>query len=107
MAVDDDATIALLINGKKYSINPDDLELGEIEIIEDECDEALETVDFRRARAMRVLVYTLMHREDPTFTMDDARAIKLSAIEEQPPEPPPAPPVKGKPRRPTPAAPSG
>lgn len=90
----------LVINGKTYSIHPDDLELGEIEIVEDELDSLLSDVDFNRAKAMRVLSYILIHREDPSFTMDDARKLKISAFGDSDEEPAKAEPAK----RPTKAA---
>lgn len=100
---DDDAPIRLLINGKLYTVVPDDLELGEIEEIEDVADQPIEQIDFNRAKNLRALVYVLLHRENDLFTMDDAREIKMSSIK-------PAPAPEEKPpaaKRPTAAAKSG
>ena len=72
--------IRLSIDGQTYSIDPDDLELGEIEIIEDEMDCAIDSVDFGRAKAMRLLAYTVIHRENKNFSMDDAKRLKIGAF---------------------------
>lgn len=93
-----DNEIRLVIDEQTYAIDPDDLELGEVELIEDEMGVAVQDVDFNRAKAMRVLSYILIHRNDRSFTMDDARKLKLSSfgdVEE---------PAEEKPKRPTRAA---
>lgn len=79
----DDSNIRLSIEGKNYDLDPDDLELGEVEIIEDLMGAAISEVDFTRAKAVTALVYILKRREDPKFTLDMARRVKLSAIGEQ------------------------
>jgi hypothetical protein len=98
MAATEDRKMKLKIDGKDYAIDPDDLTLGEVELLETECDAPIEAIDFNRARAMRCLVYVLVHREDPTFEMADAAAVKFSAIGE-----PDEPEAAGK-KRPTKAA---
>ena len=99
MAAEVDDTIRLTIDGREYSLDPDDLELGEVELLEDELDASLDSIDFTRAKAMRVLVYLLVHRDNPKFTMEDAARLKLSALG----DPDPAP-VAGAKKRPTKAA---
>lgn len=92
---------SLTINGKSYELDPDDLTLGEVELLEDTCDCAIQDIDFNRANAMRALVFIFMSRSDPSFSMDDAKAMKVSAfggIEE---------PAKAAPKRPTKAAKGG
>lgn len=86
----DDNVIHLTIDGKAYHLDPDDLELGEVEILEEEMDRGLDQIDFNRARALRTLVYLMVRRDNPEFTMEDARRIKVSAIVDpgdQPAEP--------------------
>jgi hypothetical protein len=75
-----DDTITLKIDDKTYTLDPEDLELGEIELLEDEMDSAVADIDFNRGRAMRVLVFIAVHRENPDFSMDDAKRVKISAI---------------------------
>jgi hypothetical protein len=96
---DEEDSIKLTINGKPYEVSVDDLELGEIEVIEDAAGAALANIDFGRAHAIRGLVYVLKHREDPLFTMDDARHLKIGALAEPDVEDEPTP-IKA-PRRPT------
>lgn len=106
---DEDDRIRLTIAGRKYEIHVDDLTLGEIEVIEDACDKRIDQIDFGRSSALRALVFVLRQREDPRFTMDDARHLKMSAIDfpqdEPEPEPEPVAASNGKAtRRPTAAA---
>lgn len=96
---DEADNIKLTIAGKLYEVDVDDLELGEIEVIEKAADAALANIDFGRAHAIRALVYVLKHRENPAFTMDDARQMKIGALAEQEPDEPT--PIKQATRRPT------
>lgn len=98
-----DDVIRITIDGKTHSINPDDLELGEIEVIEDAVDRPIGDVDFGRIKAVRALVYVIMHRDDPSFTMDDARSMRSGALswDEPEPEPEPEPESKTNGARPT------
>jgi hypothetical protein len=97
----DEDNIKLTINGKLYEVDVDDLELGEIEVIEDAAGAALANIDFGRAHAIRGLVYVLKHREDDGFTMDDARHLKIGALADPDVEEPDEPaPIKAT-RRPT------
>lgn len=93
-----DDAFRLVINGKTYEVKPEEMELGEIELLEDEMDSAVEDIDFGRAKAMRVLVYILMHRDNAAFTMEDASQIRMSDLQA---------PEDEKPKRPTKAAASG
>lgn len=85
----DDDVIRIAIDGKTHEINPDDLELGEIEVIEDAVDKPIGEVDFSRIKAVRALVYVIVHRDDPAFTMDDAKAMRSGALSWPEPEPQP------------------
>ncbi len=75
-----DNTIRLMVDGKLYVADPDDLELGEVEVIEEFNDAPLADIDFNRARGLVSLVWLVMHREDSTVTVDDVRRIKFSTI---------------------------
>jgi len=76
---------AIVIDGKSYTLEMNDLELGELELIEDVLDAPVDEIDFRRTRAMRVIAYVLIHREDESFTMDDAKRIKIGAFSDATP----------------------
>ena len=76
----------MTIAGKTYTLQVDDLELGEIEVIEDAADMPLSEINWGRANVVRAITYVLLRRENPAFTMDDARHMKLSDLGD--PEPP-------------------
>lgn len=92
---DDDSKIGITIKGREYEIDVMDLEFQEIEALEDACDAPLEAIDFRRARALRALAYLVLHREDPSVSMDDVRKMKMSDLSDADAEKP-APPTRAK-----------
>jgi hypothetical protein len=97
-------TFTLNIEGKPYTVSADDLELGEVELLEETMDAALDEINFSRAKAMRVLVYILVKRDNPDFTMEDASHIKLASFADSAPADTDAPAAA---KRPTKAAKSG
>lgn len=108
--------VTINIEGKDYSL--DDFKLGDLEWLEDELDVSFsamgETENGRKdgplteeaKRVQRVLgsmraavrfVYCIKRMDDETFTLEDARNIKLSVAfpeEEEPEEAPPTKPAK-------------
>lgn len=100
MAADD--AIKLTIDGREFSLDPNDLELGEVEQIEEMTGAPISELDLRFAKSMRALVYLVVHRDNPAFTLEDAAKIKVSAIGD-----PDAGQGKAKAKRPTKAAASG
>ena len=96
---------SLYIDGEQRGVYVDDLELWEIEVLEESGDCSIEDIDWSRASTMRALAFVLMHRDDPKFTMDDARRLKLKRLgKPDEPEPDPTPPAKRPTRAATPAA---
>jgi hypothetical protein len=87
--------LTIHLDGKPYSI--DDFELGELEWLEDELGDTLDQINWNSMKAATRFVYLIKRRDDPDFTLDDARKIKLQAFNEPEPEP-------EKPKRPTRAA---
>lgn len=81
-----DNTIDLVIRGKQYTLDVEEIELGEAELIENELDRPLEEIDWRRASAIRCLAYVLLRRDDPAFTMAQARQLKVSDFDGPEPE---------------------
>lgn len=75
-----DDALELTINGKSYVVDPDDLELGEVEVIEDLCGCAIDEVDWKRARAVRAVAFIVLHRANPAFTLEDAARMKISSF---------------------------
>jgi hypothetical protein len=93
------------IEGKSYAIA--DFELGELEWLEDELECTLDEVNPASMKAAVRFVYLIKRRDDPEFTMDDARKLKVSVfadpedVEEESPAP------RKRPTRAAPKAPAG
>lgn len=80
--------LTIHLDGKAHSI--DDFELGELEWLEDELGTTLDEINWNSMKAATRFVYIIKRRDDPTFTLDDARKIKLQAFNQPDPEPEPA-----------------
>jgi hypothetical protein len=80
---DEDTTIRLHIDGKEYALDPNDLELGEVELVEEELGVPWDDVDWRFVKPSRLLAYLLIHRDNPSFTLEDAERIKLGALDDK------------------------
>ncbi len=93
-----DDAMTIQLDGKTYAI--DDFELGELEWLEDELDCTLDEINPHSMKAGLRFVYLIKRRDDPDFTMDDARKLKLSIFS----EPEEAPPAAKRPTRAKPAA---
>ena len=68
----------LWIGDRDYTL--DDLELGEVEEFETAIGTTMGEADLTSAKAIIWLVYLVRRREDPEFTLDDARRVKLTDI---------------------------
>jgi hypothetical protein len=68
------------MDGKSYDI--DDFELGDLEWLEDHIGMPL-TADgaLNSMKTMVGFVYLIKRRDDPNFTVEDARKIKLSVLD--------------------------
>lgn len=72
--------LTVTIEGKTHSI--EDFELGELEWLEEYLGTNLD--DEKIVRSMKAatgFVYLIKRREDPEFTIDDARKMKLSVFD--------------------------
>lgn len=80
-------------------IDFDELTLGEVEEFEELAGVPFSSIDKGMpARAMTVLVFLVLRRTNPGYTLDDARQEKVSAIArgmEATPDPTPAPALAG------------
>lgn len=76
----DGLTIEFKLNDRVYSLKEEDLELGEVEWLEEEMGAALEDIDFNRVKALTRLMYLMVHRENPDFTLEDAKAMKATVL---------------------------
>ena len=80
-----DDTMSIQLDGKSYSI--DDFELGELEWLEDELGSTLDEINPSSMKAAVRFVYLIKKREDPEFTLDDARKLPLNVFSEPVPVP--------------------
>lgn len=93
-----DTGITVTLEGEQHRL--EDFELGELEWLEDHIGTNLDDeAAMRSMKAAVGLVYLIKHREDPEFTLEDARKIRLSVFDE-----PQAENGNGKAKRPTRAA---
>ena len=76
----------ITIEGKKYEL--DEFELGDLEWLEDYLGKPLTNLEnLNSVKAGVGLVYLIRRRENPAFTLDDARKMKMTALfssEEEP-----------------------
>ncbi len=93
--------MTIQFDGKTYSI--DAFELGELEWLEDELGVPLDEINPNSMKAAVRFVYLIKRRDNPDFTLDDARKLKLSVFAEEPPKPAAAA-ANGRAKRPTKAA---
>lgn len=84
MPEDDDA-LSIQLEGKSYAI--DDFTLGEIEWIEDELGATLDEINPYSIKSAIRFVTVIRRRDNPKFTVDDARKLKLSLFEPPTEEP--------------------
>lgn len=73
-------SMTIQLEGKSYAI--EDFELGELEWLEDELGAPLDEL---KASSMKVavrFVYLIKKRDNPGFTLDDARKLNLRVFDE-------------------------
>lgn len=66
------------VNGKAYDL--DDLELGELEALEDFMGAPIGELALGSIKATIYLVYLIKRRENPEYSLDDARAEKFVSV---------------------------
>lgn len=75
-----DDALTFHLEGKTYPI--DDFEIGELEWLEDELGCSLDEVNFGSMKAVLRIIVLIKRRENPEFSMDEARKMKLSIFDE-------------------------
>ncbi|MDD2756230.1 MAG: hypothetical protein PHS80_11970 [Methanothrix sp.] len=65
----------------QIALNVDDLTLGEIEEMEQAAGLKLSELGNGSARSTIALIWISQRRIDPAFTLDDARALKVTELE--------------------------
>lgn len=74
----DDEQVAgtgITIDGRQYDVA--DLNLGEIEVLEDVTGVGFAKVDYDRVANLRVMLWLLRKRDDPSYTLEDSKLITL------------------------------
>lgn len=80
------------IEGKTYEIDQDTLTWGEVEELEVYFDKSAEEVNLNSGRGAMFLAYLAKRRVEPNTTLDDLRALPVTAIEPAKPARPTEPP---------------
>lgn len=73
--------VKLNIDGTEYELDVEGLTFGEVEVIEDATGRAFGDLDFDSAKALMGLALVAMRRKNPLVTLDDIRALPLTAIQ--------------------------
>lgn len=71
------------IDGKPYDITQ--LTLGEVEDIEETFDAPLDQLDWGRAKVRKLIVLTLLRRDNPDLTEDEVRSLRYTKLLTNPP----------------------
>ena len=66
------------VNGKQYDL--DDLELGELESLEDFMGAPIGEMSLGSIKATLYLVFLIKRRDNPEYTLDDARREKFVSV---------------------------
>lgn len=79
---DDTSGLAFQIEGRQYAL--DDFQLGELEWLEEQFDgmQIEEAIKARPMKAAVCVIYLVKHREDESFSMEDARKMKLTVFDD-------------------------
>lgn len=77
----DQEALTFAFDGHEYKI--DDFTLGECEYLEDEMGQSLGDIPWGSMKAAVRIIYLIRRREDPDFTLDDARNMKISVFDDQ------------------------
>jgi hypothetical protein len=74
-----DDTVSITLDGKSYSL--DDFELGDLEWLEEYTGSALTDKTLASMKAAVGFVYLIKRRDDPGFTIEQARKLKLNIFQ--------------------------
>ena len=70
--------MTIQLEGKSFSL--DQFELGELEWLEDELGVSLDEINPASMKTAVRFVYLIKRRENPDFTLDDARKLRLEVF---------------------------
>jgi len=68
----------IVVDGKAYRLG--DLELGELEELEAHTGLPMDEISYGSAKVIAFIVYLVRRRDDPNYTLDDARKIKIMQV---------------------------
>lgn len=75
-------TVTIKIKGAEFKLlDPDSLELGEVEQLEDAFDQSIDEINMGRAKAFRYLIFFSARRADVDLSMEDLSAVKLTELD--------------------------
>lgn len=77
---DTDSELEIQFDGKTYAV--EDFELGELEWIEDELGGSLGEIDLSSMKAAVRFVTVIKRRDNPDFTLDEARKLTLRVFDD-------------------------
>ena len=75
------ARMKLKIDGKEYSV--DDLTLDELEQLEEAIGVPFDQMEFGSAKVLKHFAHLLISKSDPTYTLEDAGKLPISALMEE------------------------
>lgn len=75
----DDDELKIHFEGKTYPFS--DFEIGELEWLEEQCDAPIDEISMGSMKAAVMLITIIKRRENPQFSPDDARKMKLTVFD--------------------------
>lgn len=76
-----ESVVQFQIDGKTYDLDVESLTFGEVEILEDETGKPFGDLDFDSAKALMVLAYLARRRKEPLFSLEEMRALPITAVQ--------------------------
>lgn len=70
--------VTIKLDGKEYDL--DDFELGDLEWLEEEMGASLAEMDANSMKAAVRFIYLIRRREDPSYTLEQARKEKVKVL---------------------------
>jgi hypothetical protein len=76
-----DNVVKFKIDGSEYALSFDELTLGEVELLEKETGRGIGALDMESMTSVMVLAWLARRRTQPHVTLDEMRALPITAIE--------------------------
>lgn len=75
---DDDNTAKIVVDGISYRLG--DLTLGELEELEEHIGLPMDMISYGSAKVIAFVVYLVRRRDDPNYSLKDARNIRIEEV---------------------------